>query len=494
MARNSNHTLSKSRFIRGLQCHKSLWLHTRKPELLEESPEAQAIFRQGHVVGDLARELFPGGTLIPYDGMTHDEQIAMTRKALKTAKVIYEAAFCHNGVFVKADILHRTASGWNLYEVKSSTEVKDIYLDDVAVQHHVITGSGVPLNKAFVVHINNAYVRDGDLDLEELFVKSAVKSDIKARQADVIHEIDRQKKVLARRTCPKIDIGPHCSDPYECDFAGHCWQHIPENSIFDLAGRGVDKFQLYREGIVRIEDVPLDRLKAQQLQQAELAHNKGTVVGKKGLKEFLDSLWYPLCFLDFETFIEAVPSYDGQRPYQQIPFQYSLHCQTRKGGKVKHSEFLAEPNVNPRKALLKQLLHDIPDDACILAYHKSFEIGRLKELAEQFPKYRKKIENMIDRTVDLIVPFRQRHLYSWKQKGSHSIKAVLPAFVPEMSYDGLEIADGGAAMEAYHMMCAVADNPVELAKIRMALLKYCRQDTLAMVKLLKVIEEKVGGK
>lgn len=442
------------------------------------------------MVGELARDLFPGGTLIPYDGLTHDEQIAMTRKALKTAKVIYEAAFCHDGVFVKADILRRTARGWNLYEVKSSTEVKDIYLDDVAVQYHVITGSGVLLNKAFVVHINNAYVRNDDLDLEALFVKSPVTSDIKARQADVVLEIAQQKKVLARCTCPKIDIGPHCSDPYECDFADHCWRHIPENSVFDLAGRGVDKFQLYHEGIVRIEDVPLDRLKGQQLQQAELARSKGTAVGKKGLKEFLDSLWYPLCFLDFETFMEAVPGYDDQRPYQQIPFQYSLHCQTRKGGKAKHSEFLAEPNVDPRKALLKQLLHDIPDDACIMAYHKSFEVSRLKELAELFPRQRKKIENMIDRTVDLIVPFRQRLLYSWQQKGSHSIKAVLPAFVPEMSYDDLEIGDGGAAMEAHHTMCAVADNPEELAKIRTALLKYCRQDTLAMVKLLKVIEKR----
>jgi len=485
-------TLSKSRYIRGLQCHKSLWLRTHKPELSEESAEAQAAFRNGHEVGELARDLFPCGVLIPYDDLSYDAQIALTQKALKTAKVIYEAAFCHDGVFVKADIIRKTAKGWNLYEVKSSTKVKDINLDDVAVQYHVLSDCGVPLNKAFVVHINSSYVHKGELDLDELFVKSDVTRDIKAMQGDVVHELSQQKKMLAKRTCPKIDIGPHCSDPYECDFAGYCWQHIPENSVFDLAGKGVDKFALYREGLLKIEDVPLDRLKGQQLQQAKLARSKKTVVGAVGLKGFLKQLHYPLYFLDFETFMSAVPLYEGQRPYQQIPFQYSLHYQTRKGGKLKHAEFLAEPDQDPRKALLEKLLNEIPDNACILAYYKSFEVSRLQELAEQFPKHRKKIENIIARTVDLIVPFRQRHLYSWKQKGSHSIKAVLPAFVPKMSYDGMEIADGGAAMEAYHEMCAVADKPKELAKVRSALLEYCRQDTLAMVRLLEVIEQKAG--
>lgn len=288
---------------------------------------------------------------------------------------------------------------------------------------------------------------------------------------------------------PKIDIGPHCSDPYPCDFEGHCWAHIPDNSVFDLTGNGVKKFDLYQKGIVKLEDA-LDTLKGKQLQQAEATLNKKVTVEKDELRTFLARLQYPLCFLDFETFMSAVPPYDGLRPYQQVPFQYSMHFRKKPGGKLHHVEFLAQAGVDPRKEFLERLLEDIPEDACILVYNKSFEISRLKDLAEQFPRRKKRIQAIIDSIVDLIEPFRQRFIYSWKQKGSHSIKSVLPAFVPGMSYEGLEIGEGGEAMEAYHEMCDLVGKPKELVKLRNALLEYCRQDTLAMIKLLEVLEKK----
>ena len=205
--------------------------------------------------------------------------------------------------------------------------------------------------------------------------------------------------------------------------------------MFDLAGNGVKKFDLYRKGIVKLEDA-LDILKGKQLQQAEATLNKKVTVEKEKLRAFLDRLQYPLCFLDFETFESAIPPYDGLRPYQKVPFQYSLHYQKKRGGKLHHVEFLAQPGVDPRKELLTQLLNDIPEGACVLAYNKSFEIGRLNELAERFPRKKKKIQAIIDNMVDLIEPFRQRSIYSWKQQGSHSIKKVLPAFVPGMTYEG----------------------------------------------------------
>ena len=216
---------------------------------------------------------------------------------------------------------------------------------------------------------------------------------------------------------------------------------------------------------------------------------KQDAIDKKAIRGFLRTLSYPLYFLDFETFMSAIPLYDGVRPYQKVPFQYSLHYQNRKGDKLYHTEFLAEPGIDPRKPLLDKLLADIPDDVCILTYNMTFEKKVLEGLAAQYPKHKKTIEKWIDNIRDLIVPFRQRDIYFWKFKGSYSIKHVLPVLVPQLSYDGLEIADGGAAMEAYHQMCAAKDNPEELSQIRDHLLAYCKLDTLAMVRILDALSE-----
>ncbi|WP_246545443.1 DUF2779 domain-containing protein [Pelotalea chapellei] len=483
--------LSKSRYMKGRQCHKSLWLYTYKPELLEVSEAAEQAFTQGHEVGELARDIFPKGVLIPFGGFSYDQQVQQTQAALATAKVIYEAAFTHNGIFVKADILRKVRGGWEMYEVKGSSKLKDHYLDDAAVQYYVINGSGLTLTKAYVVHLNTSYCRNGALDHNELFTRQNVTVEVLERQADVKKEIARQKRMLKGKE-PDISIGPWCSKPYNCDFDGHCWNKIPEDSVFDLAGKGVDAFDLYRQGIEKLKDIPQDLLKGKQLQQSQAALCKKTIVNKKKLREFLDSLSYPLYFLDFETFEASIPKYDGLRPFQDVPFQYSLHWQKRAGGKLYHSEYLAQPNLDPRKGIVQRLLEDIPDGACVLAYWKSFESNRLKELADHFPKKKKRLHSIIDNMKDLIDPFQARHLYSWKQKGSHSIKAVLPAFVNGMSYDELKIGNGLAAMEAYHQMCYLYDKPRELAQVRKNLLEYCKQDTLAMVKLLEVIVKKAA--
>jgi hypothetical protein len=484
-------TISKSRYTRGLQCHKSLWLRTHKPDLREESKAILASTSQGNEVGVQAQKFFPKGKLIPFDGVSFAEQIRMTQETMTTAKVIYEAAFSYDGVFVKADIMRKVASGWELYEVKSSGEVKDEHLDDVAVQYHVIAGSGLTLSKVFVTHLNKEYVREGALDLKQLFKSEDVTAVVKEKQAEIKKEIARQIKMLAGKE-PKIDIGPYCKKPHDCDFKNHCWKNIPESSVFDLAGRGAMPYEFYKEGIVKMVDIPLNRLKGDQLQQVDLFIRKKPAIDRTKLKNFLDELWHPLCFLDFETFMAAVPPYDGMKPFQQIPFQYSLHLQKQAGGKLDHKEFLAKPNCDPRKELLDSLLEEIPKDACVLVYYKSFEEGRLKELALQFPRKAKQIQAIVDNVRDLWAPFKARALYSWRQQGSHSIKAVLPAFVKGMSYEGLEVGNGGEAMEAYQRMCTVADDPKALGKIRKALLEYCCQDTLAMVRLLEVIVEKAG--
>lgn len=480
--------LSKSQFIRGLQCHKSLWLYRNRPELRKVSDAQEATFASGTEVGRFAQELFPGGIEIPYGEMPLSEQIAKTREAMKTHKVIYEATFEYDGVLVKVDILKKGSRGWELYEVKSSTKLKPVYENDVAIQYYVLTGTGIRVTKVGLVYIDRDYVRQGAVDPQGLFAVEDLTSTARAMQETVASQLRGQKRMLKKGVMPAIDIGHHCSDPYECDFTHHCWAHIPEPSVFSLAGKGVDPFTLYGEGIVEVKDIPLDRLNASQRHQVEAYIGKRVDFDPKRISEFLDEVWYPLCFLDFETFQSAVPLFDDTPPYEQIPFQYSLHTLKRKGGKLHHTAFLGEPNSDPRKALLEQLLDAIPEDACVLTYYKAFETGVLTRLATQFPRKRKKIERLIANVRDLLVPFRSRAAYHWRMQGSASIKKVLPAFVPELSYDELEIGDGQAAMDAWHRMCA-AQSKEELAAIRKNLLDYCALDTLAMVRLLEVLEE-----
>ncbi|HEC99001.1 MAG TPA: DUF2779 domain-containing protein [Proteobacteria bacterium] len=481
--------LSKSLFIRGLQCRKSLYLHKFHPELRDEVSEAQeAMFQSGREVGTYARRPFPGGIEVPYEDLSLEEQLNLTGEKIKRgARILYEPAFSYDNVFVKTDILRKARQGWELYEVKGSTGQKEVYLDDIAVQYYVLKGAGIRISKASVVYLNKQYVRNGDIDPSALFVIEDVTQTVD-RQRFVADEIADMRKALGKRV-PDIDIGKHCTHPYDCDFYGHCWQHIPEYSIFNLDGRGrVKPFDLYRQGIVDLRDAPKEILSKKQNIQLESFLQKNEYVNKVALKQFLDSLWYPLYFLDFETFSCAIPAFSGTRPYQNIPHQYSLHYLKRKGARLGHREFLAEPNIDPREELAGNLVSEIPDNACVLAYHASFEIGVLKDLAASYPRYRKKLQRIVENVRDLEVPFRKKAVYHWKMNGSSSQKYVLPALVPQLSYEGMEIGNGGMAVQAYFRMCESQDQS-EIEAIRKALLDYCKLDTLGMVRILERLRE-----
>jgi Domain of unknown function(DUF2779) len=477
--------LSKSLFIRGRQCHKSLWLQKHCLELKDEMSESQeATFATGFAVGDLAKELFPGGVEVPYDGLSHDAQVERTRDLIaKGTETIYEATFLHDGIFVKADILHLGMRGWELYEVKASTGVKDYHVYDAALQAHVMKGAGIEPVRISIVHVNNSYVRHGDLDIRQLFTLADITAQVEELQPFIVEEIIAQRAMLAN-DIPAVDIGPHCDDPYECDFSGNCWSHIPEDSVFDLRGRGADRLALYRQGLIRQSDIPLEMLNDTQRFQVESTLTQRDSIDREGVREFFDSLWHPICFLDFETFMDPIPPFDGTWPYQQIPFQFSLHIQRAPGREIEHHGFLGGAGRDPRPDLLKKLLWLIPEGACVIAWNQSFEIRVLRGLTEMFPAHRDRIERMIANFRDLMVPFRNRSIYLWQAKGSYSIKEILPVFVPELSYEGLEIADGGAAMDAWHVMNSVSD-PAELARVRAALWEYCKLDTLAMVRILE---------
>lgn len=481
------HFLSKSRFIKGLQCHKALWLLTHQPELQDEvTASQQAIFDAGTDVGVLAQCLHPGGVEIPFEGLSVPEQLAMTQDELKKGtRTIYEAAFSYDNVFVKIDILHKGRNGWELYEVKGATEAKEVYLNDIAVQYYVASGAGIKIKKAALVHIDNSYVREGEIDVQGLFAVQNVTKTILDRQPFVVKELKAMRSML-KKDKPAIDIGPHCSEPYECSFQGHCWANIPSPSVFDFADLGKpNPFKYYQQGIVKMEDVPRKDLGwRQQLQHDGTLHKKN-VIDTDAIKSFIDSLWYPLAFMDFETTcLTPVPLFDGTRPFQSVPFQFSLHWFDSPKGSLKHREFLAQANGDPQKEFLATLLGSLPKNACILTWNKGFEGKVLRALGERFPKYHKRIQAIIANLVDLMAPFRSKQIYHWQFEGSYSIKAVLPALVPELSYQSLTISDGGSASEGWLRMRASRDKE-EQDQIRRDLLEYCHLDTLAMVRILE---------
>lgn len=490
-------TLSKSLYIRGLQCKKSLWLKKKKPEVLQAPDEnAQAVFDTGTSVGELACELFGGGERIKYTG-DFNAQMAKTKELIEHGvKVIYEATFCFDGILVMVDILCICENSLTINEAKSSTSVKDVYIDDASIQYYVISSLGYKVSGVNIIHIDSSYVRGEKLELEKLFHAEDVTEQIIQKQAEIPQILNKFEEILSKNVEPEVDIGPHCSNPYNCDAWGYCWceqRGIPEYSVFNISRlRSDKKFDLYKNGVVKFEDIKdLSIFNASQQIQIRSELSKEQIIDKEAIKEFLETLSYPLYHLDFETFQQAVPEFVGLSPYEQIPFQFSIHKEDGKGN-LEHFEFLAEAGADPRYELARNLIKFIPQDACVLAYNMSFEKGVIRRLAEIYPQISNELMAIHDNIKDLMAPFASKSYYHPKMQGSYSIKYVLPALVPEFesAYKDLNlIHHGGEAMQAYAAIACMNETQRDVYK--KALLEYCKLDTLAMVKVLEKLREVV---
>lgn len=491
--------LSKSQYLRGVQCHKRLWLYKYKRELLDEpTPSQLARFQAGNEVGELALKLFDCKEKIAFSEGDFSAKIERTKALMKSGvSSIAEATFSHNGILVMVDILQITADGLIINEVKSSTGLKSVYIDDLAVQYFVLSGAGYKVIGANLVHIDSAYTRKGALEVQKLFAKIDCLQAVIEKQSEVEQNLCAFEKILEDSTnAPNIAIGAQCDCPYECDFKGVCWSEVPsENSVFEISRLDWrTKFALYHSGIARFSDIKdFSTFSASQILQIKCALDNATHIDKVKIREFLATIRYPVYHLDFETFQEAVPSFDSQCPYMQVPFQYSLHIDYGGGDEsIEHREFLADAQGDPRVALVESLVRDIPRGAFILAYNASFEKGVMRKLALTFPQYAEILEHFCENTADLMTPFAQKAYYHPAMRGSYSIKAVLPALMPEMeqAYKDLELVhNGGEAMEAFPALKSMDRENREA--YRHALLAYCKLDTLAMVKVLGKLREVV---
>ena len=486
-------TLSKSTYLRGTQCQKSLYLHWHRPDLRDPiSPMQQAIFSQGTDVGKLAQTLFPGGV----DAGIHvpenySKSIEMTSQLISEGTdVIYEAGFSKNGLHCFVDILVRDGDGWKAFEVKSSTNLKPVNLLDAAFQYHVMNGTGLKVNEISLVVLNSSYERVGEMDVSRLFKIENVTAHVIRLQSRIKKDITEFLATLDGSAVPVIDIGPQCTDPYDCDFHSHCWQHVPEYSIFDISRlSGEKKWELYRMGILKFEDIPPGfRLNDAQWQQVKAELKNEIHIDRDAISKFVNGLTYPLFFLDFESFQPAVPLFDLSRPYQQIVFQYSLHILESSSADLQHRSFLAESDgTDPRVPFICSLIRDIGSVGDIIVFNRSFEASRLNEIAVSFPEYAAMVKNLVSRIKDMMPLFQQRYYYVPEMRGSYSIKQVLPALVPGFGYDNLAIANGGSASMAFTSLIGETDL-FRIMETRENLLEYCKLDTLAMVEILKVLK------
>ena len=475
--------LSKSRFIAGLQCHKLLWWKVHEPGAPElvTSPDLQARFEAGKRVGEAARAYVPGGELIGFRYYEVDRKIAATQTALGGATpALYEAALATDDAYAVVDILERRARGFGLIEVKSTTDVKPEHIPDVGVQTYILRHSGIAVERAEVMHLNRECRYP---DLSNLFVRRDVTPLVEGFLPAVPGAIAAQVGALAG-PLPDVLIGDHCFEPHECPFMKRCWPEWPADHVSTLYVMRRRALDLEAKGYRTLHDLPGDlKLNAIQARQVR-AVQTGELIVEESLTEALAPFDGPLAFLDFETVSPAIPVWDGCRPWDQVPVQFSVHLE-RAGGGYTHHAWLAEGGDDPRPEQAERLVAACAGAQAIVAYNSSFERGCIKLLAAATPALARELGLLELKLVDLL-PVVRNNVYHPKFAGSFSLKSVIPALVPDVSYAELEIKDGAAATLA---LWRLVFEPEQLGRraragMRRALLAYCERDSWATVRLL----------
>lgn len=478
--------LSKTKYMNGLQCPKLLWFICNDPEKVSE-PDAstQSIFDQGHLVGELAKKLFPEGIDVPHDDFKLN--LSRTQQLLSQGRTLFEAGLMKSGLYSRLDILKPVGEGeWDIIEVKSSTGVKEENYHDVSFQKLCAENCGLTINKCYLVFINNQYVRQGEIEPGQLFTIQDITAEAATAGEGIDGRIASMLETISSEKCPEVPVGSYCSHPYDCPVTW-CREQLPENNIFNLYRGGKKCYDLFYSGILHIKDIPDDvRLSRVQEIQKSCDISGDPYIEAEAIREFLDTIREPVHYLDFETINPAVPLFDGVRPYQKVPFQFSLHIRDQRTG-MRHYSYLAEGPDDPRPQFLQRLKAFIGPAGSIVTYNQPFEEGVLKDLAGAFPEHGEWIEGVRGRLVDLLRPFQSFSYYHPGQNGSASIKSVLPALTGK-SYEGMAIGDGEAASRAFLNVTYGEATQEERELVRNELEKYCGLDTEGMVWIM----EKLG--
>ncbi|BDX21254.1 hypothetical protein TUM22923_05750 [Polynucleobacter sp. TUM22923] len=476
-------SLSKSKIIAHRQCPKRLWLQVNRPELISISEATQVRLNEGNLVGDIARHNYPDGFLI--DTLNKKDSIELTKKALDDHKPIFEAAFFEEDVLIRADLLLPDQESYRLVEVKSSTGVKPYHVEDAAVQAWVMSKAGHPPSATALAYINNQFVYQGDGKYIGLFEEADLTSQVEANLPQVQAWVDSAKKTLSATQEPDIQPGEQCTKPFACDFMEHC--SPPEEGVeypVEILpfGKAIAA-ELRADGYKDLRGVPAKRLTNPKHLKVHAVTLSGQATLDQEATDQINALPYPRYYLDFETIGFAVPIWAGTRPYVQLPFQWSCHIEQADGATT-HKEFLDLSGSDPREAFAKTLIEVAGKQGPIVVYNAGFEGGKIQGLADTYPELSDELLAIKERFFDLL-PLARNHYYHPEMKGSWSIKAVLPTIDPELNYSNLEISNGGMAQDAYKRAVHAQTNKEQKEAIKQAMLEYCKQDTLAMVKIMQ---------
>jgi len=476
--------LTKTLFVQGVRCHKLIYLLSKHPEKV--TPDSLGVeFRkkQGILVGELAKRLYSEGI----DLAKKPDEIKLLETEKLKGSIIFEASVQFKDLFVRADILIPNKDGThNIIEVKADTEIKPEHIPDVSFQKYVFEKAGYTIRKVYIAHANNEYIKQGELEPEKFFKVEEVTEQLVLVEDSII-EI---QETLSKTNTPDIKIGRQCTTPYDCPFKKECWTFLPKNNVMQLYFDKKLGFELLDKNIHAIKDIPegielKGRGARQRAIQIKTTREDSIHIQKEDIEVFVDSLIYPIHYFDFETYAPAIPIFDNSRPWQRIPFQYSLHIE-HKNGAIEHKEFLATDNKDPRPAIIESMKKDLGKIGSIVVFNQTFEKSVLKELAIDFPKFEKEVnENLLPRVVDLASPFEQFHYYNPDQQGRYSIKVILPIF-SKLSYKEMGVSNGEEAFCTYEKIIANSPDKEELIH---SLKKYCELDTLAEVEIIKKLRE-----
>jgi hypothetical protein len=486
------HNLSKSKIIAFRQCPKRLWLEIHKPELRDDSA-SEMVFQIGNQVGDIARSIYDSektGVTIDIGKLGHSEALARSAVLLAEGNgPIFEAGVTIKGALAYADVmlpeLLDGALAWKMIEVKASTGIKDYYRDDIAVQTYIAANAGVRLSSVSLAHIDNSFVYQGDGDYRGLLKENDLTEEANSRSTEVSAWIAGAQEVGALPEEPQIATGPHCGSPFPCGFTDHCnqgkvWPDFPISSLPRLHPNRRKRIE--NAGHEDLRDVPDELLGAIQNRVKQCSITGETYFDAAGAAADLAPYGFPAYFLDFETAMFAVPIWKGTRPYQQLPFQFSLHI-LAESGEIQHHGFLDLSGDDPSRACAQSLVDLCGEQGPVFAYSAGFECRVMRELAARFPEFAPALKSIIERVADLL-PIARNRYYHPSQHGSWSIKAVLPAAIPELSYDQLDgVQDGGMAVSAFMEAIDPATSAERKAEIQNQLFSYCQLDTFAMVRL-----------
>jgi hypothetical protein len=489
-------SLSKSQYVKGAQCSLSLWYSRNRKDLTPPvDASQQAMFDAGNEIGNWAKKCFPNGVEVMAVHYAVTDGIQMTKDFIESRQnVIFEATAINptDGTYSRIDILRRVegTDTWDMIEVKGSTSVKDYHLEDMAFQYRVFTGAGYNINQCLMMVIDNQYVRDGDINPNKLFRLEDITRVVQGKQAEVERTLSGLSTVMQSSEEPIVKIGARCFRPFECGYMPHCWKAVPDYSIYNVYTKEKAEEIVENLGSYGVESLPPE-LRPTGIKGLDVqSYIDGEVyVEPENIRRFLNGLQYPLYYLDYETIGSAIPPFDGARPFQAVPFQFSLHVQDTPDAELKHFDFLHREQSDPRPAFIEALISLCGNAGSVVTYNQAFEEGVNKGLMVAFPDYKDQIQAINVRMVDLLVPFKKRWLYHPNQHGSASIKKVLPAFTKE-TYDGMGISNGLDASSQYANFMQNGLPDADSETLFKNLTEYCCLDTYAMKVLVDVLREK----